>query len=146
MRRRLTSTTGRSPADAPKGRGSERLRSDLERRAPLTLRPRIIIIRRGQMPRAFCGIRVPLCVRLNSILMRTALQNVWSFRERARLARRNSVSTRLIAFSAPSRARSSSTRHPRTRVRTRCSSREGEGVKSLWRSILDMRIKRVRKG
>ena len=34
-----------------------------------------------------------------SILTRRALQNAWSFRERARLARRNSVSTRLIAFS-----------------------------------------------
>ena len=36
-----------------------------------------------------------------SILTRTALQNVWSFRERARLARRSSVFTRLIAFCCP---------------------------------------------
>src|SRR5580704_3788818 len=42
-----------------------------------------------------------------SILTRTALQNVWSLRKRARLARRSSVFMRLIAFSAQSRATSS---------------------------------------
>ena len=73
-----------------------------------------------------------------SILTRTALQSAWGFRERARLARRNSVSTRLIAVSAPSRATSSSTPYPRARVRMRCSCAEGEGLKSLWRSILDI--------
>jgi len=53
-----------SSADAPKGRGSEtpppRPRTS---RATLILRPRVII-RRGHTPRASCGLRVPLLVRL----------------------------------------------------------------------------------
>jgi hypothetical protein len=98
--------------------------------------------RHGHVPRASCGLRVPLLIVSVSILTRTALQNVWSFRERTRLARRNSVLMRLIAIFAPNRATSSSTPHPRMR----CSFGKGEGVRSLWRSILDMRVECARKG
>ena len=45
-----------------------------------------------------------------------------------------------LAFCAPTCATSSSTPQSRARVRKRCCRAEGEGVKSLWRSILDMRI------
>ena len=53
-----------SSADAPKGRGSERPPPrPRTSRAPLILRPRVIT-RRGHMPRASCGLRVPPLVRL----------------------------------------------------------------------------------
>src|ERR1700722_16614134 len=121
---------------APSGGGPKGLRPNPERRPPhCSARPCP-----GRFVRASWFRRSSVSV---SILTRTALQNAWSFRERARLARRNSVSTRLMAFSAPNRVTSSSTPHPRTRMRMRCSCGEGEGVKSLWRSILDIR-QRVR--
>jgi hypothetical protein len=125
-----------SSAVASSGGGPKGLRPNLERRPPhCSARPCP-----GRFVRASWFRRSSVSV---SILTRTALQNAWSFRERARLARRNSVSTRLMAFSAPNRVTSSSTPHPRTRMRMRCSCGEGEGVKSLWRSILDIR-QRVR--
>ena len=48
--------------DAPKG-VRKASAPDPERRAPLILRPRVMT-RRGHMPRASCGLRVPLLVRL----------------------------------------------------------------------------------
>ena len=65
LRKRLTPRRGAcSSADAPKGRGSERPPPQPRTsRAPLILRPRVIT-RRGHMPRASCGLRVPPLVRL----------------------------------------------------------------------------------
>jgi hypothetical protein len=84
----------------------------------LTLVRRLRLITYPAWPRATPFVRASLfrgscfCV---SILTKTSLQNAWSFRERARLARRNSVSTRLMAFSVPNRVTSSST-HTRGRA------------------------------
>ena len=53
-----------SSADVPKGRGSERPPPRPRKsRVTLILRSRVII-RRGHVPRASCGLRVPLLVRL----------------------------------------------------------------------------------
>ena len=116
-----------SSADGPRGGGPKGLRPTRSR-ASL---PGVAMCR--ALRAGFVFRRSSVSV---SIVTRTALQNTWSFRERARLARRNSVSTRLMAFSCPSRATSSSTPQPRARMRMRCSF--GEGVRSLWRSILDI--------
>ena len=58
------------------------------------------------------------------------------FRERARLARRNSASARLTASAAPKRAMNSGIAEPRARFSRRSSSREG--IRS--RSISDMEV------
>ena len=141
VEKKADAATGACSSADPRGGGPKGVRPDPERRA----RPEFCV--RASLPGvAMCrALRAGFVFRCSSvsvsILTRTALQNVWSFRERARLARRNSVSTRLIAFSAPNRATSSSTPHPKARTRMRCAF--GEGVRSLWRSILDIR-QRVR--
>ena len=85
-----------SSADAPQGAGVRKASASTPNVArdlnPAPAR------RRGHMPRASCGFVFRRSAVSVSILTRTALQNAWSFREQARLARRNSVSTRLIAF------------------------------------------------
>jgi hypothetical protein len=105
----------------------------------LTLVRRLrLITRRGYAPRPSLGLRfsaAPVLLRLDPH------ENVAP--ERVELSRAGALSApqfgfeRLMAFSVPNRVTSSSTPHPRTRMTMRCSC--CEGVKSLWRSILEIR-------